>query len=229
MQLSVRLSAIAQYVPNNSQVIDVGTDHAYIPIHLRQTGQAKTCIATDINKGPLEKAAKNVSAHGIKDIRLVQTNGLQGLEEEQPDVIMISGMGGYLTIDILKAASPLVEKAKRLILQPQQDIDQVRRYLHASGFKIIDEDFVKDEEKYYTVIVAEQGNEQYKQEIDYLYGQCLMKKQLPVFKEWIALKLQKQEGILTALGNQSSPHILKRQQELKQEIEGLKEVTRCLS
>lgn len=229
MQLSVRLSAIAQYVPPNSHVIDVGTDHAYIPIHLRQTGQAKTCIATDINKGPLEKAAKNVKAYGIEEIRLVQTNGLQGLEEEQPDVIMISGMGGYLTIDILKAATSLVKRAKRLILQPQQDIDEVRRYLHANGFKIVDEDFVKDEEKYYTVIVAEQGKEQYTKENDYLYGKCLISKQLPVFKEWIALKLQKQEGIFKALENQSSPHILKRQQELKEEIEGLKEVTKCLS
>ena len=157
MQLSIRLSAIAGFVPQGSRVIDVGTDHAYIPIYLTEAGIAKSCLATDINKGPLEKARKNLVAHKISNVSLKQTNGLEGIEQDAGDVVMISGMGGYLIIDILQRSKALVQKMKKLILQPQQDIDEVRKYLHAMGFKIEDEAFVQDEEKYYTIIVAVPG------------------------------------------------------------------------
>lgn len=94
MQLSIRLSAIASFVPKGSYVIDVGTDHAYIPIYLVEQGIAKACLATDINKGPLEKARKNLAFHGIQNVSLRQTNGLEGIEIGTGDVVMISGMGG---------------------------------------------------------------------------------------------------------------------------------------
>lgn len=224
VQLSVRLSAIASFVPKGSHVIDVGTDHAYIPIYLVESGLAVTCLATDINKGPLEKAQKNISAHGIQCIELMQTNGVEGIAPDKGDVLMISGMGGYLIVDILKRGQELVKNLKRMILQPQQDIIEVRKYIHHIGFKIVEETFVKDEDKYYTVIVAEPGVEQYEQEYEYLYGKKLIEKKLPMFKEWVEMKLAKQKGIYKALQNQDSPSANERKGQLEEEIRTLREV-----
>lgn len=229
VQLSTRLAAIASFVPRGSHVIDVGTDHAYIPIYLVEEGLAVSCLATDINKGPLEKAKKNLVAHGIHHVELMQTNGVEGINPDQGDVLMISGMGGYLIVDILKRGQALLKNIKRLILQPQQDIVEVRKYLHTIGFCIVDETFVKDEEKYYTVIVAEPGKEQYVNEYEYLYGKCLIEKKLPVFKEWIEMKLAKQEGIYKALQNQDSASANARRVELEKEIQTLREVSTCLN
>jgi len=230
VQLSTRLSAIASFVPRGSQVIDVGTDHAYIPIYLVETGLAVSCLATDINKGPLEKAKKNITAHGINNIELMQTNGVEGIPADRGDVLMISGMGGYLIVDILKRGKDLVQNIKRLILQPQQDIVEVRKYLHAIGFKIVEETFVKDEEKYYTIIVAEPGQEApYTHEYQYLYGKCLIEKKIPVFKEWLEMKLAKQEGIYKALEHQNTPSAYARCKELEEEIQTLREVRKCLN
>lgn len=228
MQLSIRLSAIAKFVPQGSRVIDVGTDHAYIPIYLVKQGIAKSCLATDINKGPLEKARKNLLVHRIDHVELKQTNGLEGISEDAGDVVMISGMGGYLIVDILKKSKPLVEKMKKLILQPQQDIEEVRKYLHAIGFKIQEEDFVQDEEKYYTIIVAVPGEEYYDKDYEYTYGKCLIEKKLPLFKTWIMEKRCKQEAIYTALENQDSESALQRKAELMKEIQTLREVEACL-
>ena len=229
VQLSIRLSAIASFVPKGSHVIDVGTDHAYIPIYLVETGLAVSCLATDINKGPLEKAQKNISAHGIDCIELMQTNGVEGIDPNRGDVLMISGMGGYLIVDILKRGQELVKNLKRIILQPQQDIEEVRKYLHQIGFKIVDETFVKDEDKYYTIIVAEPGVEQYDKEYEYLYGKCLIEKKLPLFKEWLEMKLSKQEGIYKALEKQDSPSANERKNQLKEEINMLREVKVCVN
>lgn len=229
MELSIRLSAIANFVPKGSRVIDVGTDHAYIPIYLVKKGIAQTCLATDINKGPLEKAKTNLVAHGIDNVTLKQTNGLAGIEIGSGDVVMISGMGGYLIVDILEKSLSLVKTMKKLILQPQQDIVEVRKYLHQIGFKIEEETFVQDEEKYYTVIVAVPGEEHYQKDYEYLYGKCLIEKKLPVFKQWISEKFEKQEGIYKAIEHQNSPSVLRRKAELEQEIKTLMEVAECLS
>lgn len=228
MQLSIRLSAIAKCVPQGSRVIDVGTDHAYIPIYLIKKGIAKSCLATDINKGPLEKARKNLLAHKIDHVKLKQTNGLEGISEDVGEVVMISGMGGYLIVDILKKSQSLVEKMQKLILQPQQDIEEVRKYLHAIGFKIEEEDFIQDEEKYYTIIVAVPGEECYDKAYEYTYGKCLIEKKLPLFKAWIMEKRSKQEAIYSALENQDSESALQRKEELMKEIQTLREVEACL-
>lgn len=229
MQLSTRLSALVKYVPQGSRVIDVGTDHAYIPIYLIKHHIAMSCLATDINKGPLEKAAHNIKQYGINEIRLKQTNGLEGVSEADGDVIMISGMGGYLIIDILERAKTLVGGIKKLILQPQQDIDEVRKYLHQIGFRIEDEDFVIDDDKYYTVIVAVHGEEQYEHPYEYIYGRCLINKSIPVFKEWMLKKEEKLEEISEALKDKDSEAARKRQEELAKELAMHKEVMRCLS
>lgn len=228
MQLSTRLSALVQYVPQGSRVIDVGTDHAYIPIYLIKNNRAVSCLATDINAGPLKKAAHNIKQYHIHQIRLKQTNGLEGVCEEDGDVIMISGMGGYLIIDILERAKKLVSGIRKLILQPQQDIDEVRRYLHQIGFRIEDEDFVIDDDKYYTVIVAVPGNEHYAHTYEYVYGKCLIEKGLPVFKEWLVKKEEKLEEISAALQDKESESVVKRRQELAKELAMHREVMACL-
>ncbi len=229
MQLSNRLATLTKYVPQGSRVIDVGTDHAYVPIYLIKNNIVTSCMATDINKGPLIKAQQNMDKYRISNIKLKQTSGLQGVTEEDGNVIMISGMGGYLIIDILKAAMPLVKAVNRLILQPQQDIDQVRKFLHGNGFKIITEDFAKDDDKYYTILIVEKGEEMYDKEYEYLYGKCLIEKKLPLFKEWLIKKVEKLEEIKKHLkekqGEQPSARIL----ELDKEILQIKEVIVCLN
>lgn len=228
MQLSVRLAALAKFVPKGSKVIDVGTDHAYMPIYLRQTERAISCLATDINKGPLEKAAHNLKKYQISGVRLKQTNGLEGLEEEDANVIMISGMGGFLMIDILKRQPELVKRMHYLILQPQQDVMPLRKYLHSIGFKIETEDFVKDGEKYYNIVVACKGEEYYDKAYEYAYGKQLILNHNPVFEEWLDYKLNKQQGILEQLKTQNSDTVTRRRQELCEEITALQEVKKCL-
>lgn len=229
MELSNRLSTLVKYVPEGSKVIDVGTDHAYIPIYLVKHHIAVSCLATDINKGPLIKAQHNIDRYRIKNIALKQTSGLMGIEPGTGDVIMISGMGGYLIIEILKAAMPVVKAAKRLILQPQQDIKEVRKFLHEQGFKIKTEDFAEDDGKYYTILVVEQGEEQYDKEYEYVYGKCLIEKKLPLFVEWMMDKEEKLESIYSQLEGIETSHTAKRKQELEIELHMHKEVMKCLA
>ena len=58
MKISNRLLTIAGFIPANSNVIDVGCDHALLSIYLEQECNC-TCLATDINESALDNAKRN--------------------------------------------------------------------------------------------------------------------------------------------------------------------------
>ena len=63
LHLSARLRALADLVPANSVLADIGTDHAWIPADLLQRGRIQSAIALDIGAGPLARAAANLWAY----------------------------------------------------------------------------------------------------------------------------------------------------------------------
>ena len=67
MELSKRLRAVADLVTAGYQVADIGTDHAYIPIFLTETGKTDYAVAMDVNKGPLRKAQENICAYKMEE------------------------------------------------------------------------------------------------------------------------------------------------------------------
>ncbi|MGL6173559.1 MAG: tRNA (adenine(22)-N(1))-methyltransferase [Cellulosilyticaceae bacterium] len=229
MQLSTRLYTMAKFVQKESRVVDVGTDHGYIPIYLSENNIVKSCIASDINKGPLENAAKHMVKYNINNIELRQGNGLQKITlEDAIDTIIIGGMGGYLIIDILKNAEAIVKGVGHLILQPQNNIGEVRKYVHEMGFKIKEEEFITEEGKYYTVIYAIPGNETYSHEYEYVYGKITLEKQNEVFKAWMSHKEKTFKQIYETLASNPSESSLARKKELDEEYRIYEEAKKCI-
>ena len=60
MSFGVRLETIASLVPVGVAVVDVGTDHAYLPVLLAQQQKIRQAVATDIAAGPCQAAENTV-------------------------------------------------------------------------------------------------------------------------------------------------------------------------
>ena len=158
IKLNGRLITAVDLVRDGARFADVGTDHAYLPIYLMNMGKIESAIASDINRGPLERAQENIEKHGFSEkIKTVLCDGLSKVEQYDPDDVAIFGMGGELIVKIIDEAKWLrdpIEK-KRIILQPMTHAEKVREYLAREGFCIIDEILSYDRGKIYQTICAE--------------------------------------------------------------------------
>ena len=172
-EISQRLKLIASCVPKGSVVADIGTDHAYMPIYLIQNKLASRVIAMDVRRGPLEKAVNNISAGGGSDsIEIRLSDGLSALEPGEASVITISGMGGKLMERILTAGKDKISSDTGLIFSPQSEIAHFREYLINEGFITDDEKMLKEDGKYYVVIICHYGNASDTKN-DSMYDDCI--------------------------------------------------------
>ena len=102
LQLSDRLQAVASMVTENNRLADVGTDHAYIPIYLCQTGKIPSAVAMDVKKGPLLRAEQNITLYQLENhIQIRLSDGVENLDAGEVDSVVIAGMGGSLVQKIL--------------------------------------------------------------------------------------------------------------------------------
>ncbi len=229
MKLSKRMSTVAHMVNKCNTVADIGTDHGYVPIYLVKNQIAKKAFACDINKGPLEKAQININSYNCNEnIETRLGSGLTVIKPFEVDTAIIAGMGGMLIIDILKDSIETVQSLKQLVLQPQLDIGEVRKYIHSIGFKIEDEEMLIDEGKYYTVINAVKGNEKYENEIEYFFGKCLINKKSEVLKKYAQFMADKTENIIKNLSDNNSESAILKKSELEKENRLYREVLECL-
>jgi len=147
-KLSVRLQRIARMVPFCGRVIDIGTDHAFIPIYLVAAGRCATAIASDIRQGPADLARRNISEYCMEDrISVMIQDGIGQIDVKEDDCLVISGMGGYEIQSILIKKPPV--NAGTIILQPQKSLKELRKFLSGKGYQINEELIIKEKEHFY--------------------------------------------------------------------------------
>ena len=136
-------------------------------------------------------------------------------------------MGGDLVIHILNEGLDVCRNAKELILQPQSELARVRRYLREHLFRIVDEDMVIEDGKYYPMMrvvpVKEDNFWRFLSEETLLpcdmYGPLLLKNGNPSLRKYLVKQHKQLNKILKELEKQpDSEAISIRKQEVLEEI-----------
>jgi hypothetical protein len=151
-----RIEAIASLVDNDALVVDIGTDHAYLPIYLYENDITKNIVASDISSNALLFAKNNLEKHNLRGkIKLVVSDGFKNLDECF-DIAIISGVG----TETIKKILDNEVLPNKLILSSHKNVSDLREYMFKIGYKIEKEIIVYENNIYYNIIkyVKEKDN-----------------------------------------------------------------------
>jgi len=224
INLSARMKAVADLVTVGNSACDVGCDHGYVSIYLVKEKKAPKVLAMDVNKGPLERAEFNVRQAGLSDyITLRLSDGLLNYRPEEADSLIIAGMGGRLMKKILEREIEKTESFQELILQPQSELQIFREFLRNTGYSIIEEDMILEEDKFYPVIKAVAGSYQGENpSLEDRFGPVLLKKKHPVLQLYLQKEWESSMKIKAELLNAGeSRKVAERLMELSEEMDYL--------
>jgi len=148
--LSKRLQALADFIPADQIVADIGCDHALLLCRLAETGRLKKGYAIDVAVGPLRAAARNIATGKHDNIMVITAAGLKALPPDTT-VVVIAGLG-YRTIrNILADDWDKLQNINEVVVQCNAEITKFREFLSQRQVNITAEKWVKDRHDYQLV------------------------------------------------------------------------------
>ena len=233
-RLSKRLATVANYVPKGAILVDIGSDHAYLPCFLAKNTGITYAVAGEVAVGPYQSAKGNVLSEGLSEIISVRLgDGLDVVKPGEVEYVTIAGMGGALITSILEKGKEKLGSVKRLILQPNISAISIRQWLLDNSWKLVAEEILEEDGKIYEVLVAEKGKDAIDPLIPYgqsleeglLLGPYLVKEQNTVFKKkWINEKKNWQRIYQQLENAVQTTDTIEKKQELLHKIKLVKEV-----
>lgn len=220
MIVSKRLEAVRNMVTPGLTVADIGCDHGYLAISLIKNKISNRVIACDVNMGPLMRAKQNAVDNELTDVMECRlADGLSGINPGEVGCIVLAGMGGKLMTKILKQGYEVVKSAKEIIVQPQSEIESVRRFLQDNGCMIISENMICEDDKFYPIIKAVHGMMNWEQ-VFLRYGKILLREENPVLHEFLIKEREFLANLLEQLKQSgSSVEVIERTDEMRFNLE----------
>ncbi|MHA8137939.1 tRNA (adenine(22)-N(1))-methyltransferase [Lactobacillaceae bacterium Scapto_B20] len=225
-KLSQRLMTVAQYVKPGSRLADIGSDHAYLPIHLANDKLVDFAIAGEVAMGPLSNAEHEIKLAGLSDIIMPRlADGLAAIHaDDEIDTITIAGMGGALIAKILEQGQAKLNNFPALILQPNVDENEVREWLMENQYQIVDENILKEDRHIYEIIHAIKTPKPVSySDNELLFGPILIHNQNDVFIEKWHDKINRLQKAIQQMSGAKVPPTAK-MNALKTEINLIEEV-----
>jgi tRNA (adenine22-N1)-methyltransferase len=179
-----RIEAINSLINETDKVVDVGCDQAKLSLMLEKRGMSS--IASDISEKVIEKAKKDIKSPLI-DLRV--SDGLSNIKKGEADTLVLSGMGTYTIIDILSKTNLRFNK---IITISNNYHDILRNKMNDLNYKVRCEQIVKENNKYYNLIVFDCGKANYSETEIYLGLNHIDKK---MYLEYLEYLLKKYKNI----------------------------------
>lgn len=221
MKLSHRLEKVAQNVPDHARVADIGSDHAKLLLFLLEKKKIDFAVAGEVAKGPYQIAQER--SEGLP-IMVRMADGLEAIHREDAiDTVVIAGMGGQLIRDILARgqAANRLEEVFCLVLQPNNDEDELRKWLCKNFWQLSSEEILQDRGKVYEILVAKKG-ERKLSEREIKFGPYLLQENSLLFRNKWKQRLKEVDKILRLLPTAQA----RRRQRLEAEQVEIEEVLR---
>lgn len=147
--LNLKLQTIASLINKDDIVIDTCCDHAYLAIYLKENNLCKEVYASDISDKALLNAQNNIKKHNLQ-IETFLSDGFKNIKLENINTAVIAGVGTNTVLDIVNSAPKDISK---YIISSNNDFYNLRKKMKKHAFYIKKEIIVKENNKYYPIIL----------------------------------------------------------------------------
>lgn len=185
--INKKLKAIASFINTQDTVVDIGCDHAYLAIYLKENKLCKNVYASDINENALNIAKHNIKEHNL-DIETILSDGFKSIHNTSIDTAVISGMGTNSILDIIRYAPQNINK---YILCSHNNLDILRKKLYEHKLYIESEIAIYEHKKYYVIMLVTK-NYQKENRLSLKYGRSND-------KEYLSYLLKKEQEVLNRI------------------------------
>lgn len=144
---SDRIKALADDISKKDKVLDVGCDHGYLSIYLKENNLCQEVYASDIKESALNVARKNFEKHNL-DIKTYVSDGFKDIPVDF-DTAVIAGMGTSTILKILDNN----KIPNKLVLGSHNDLYKLRSSLYKMGYKLVDEQAIFEHGHYYIILL----------------------------------------------------------------------------
>lgn len=151
MAYSTRIIEVANLV-TKKRVADIGCDHGYLITYLLENKIVDFAIGSDLNELPLLNAKKNIMAKNLTNkVEFYISNGLDKIQKEDFDCVVVAGMGGSLIATILEQSLDKISD-KEIIVQPNNNSKTLRTLMQKNGFKVECEKIICEKHVIYEIL-----------------------------------------------------------------------------
>ena len=182
-QLDERLQAAADLFTACETGADIGADHGRLSCYLLRENICNRMIVADISAASLSKARGLLERCGLASRAVFRVaDGLFALDHPA-QCIAVCGMGGRLMAGILRAGKEKLQGAA-LVLSCHTEIPLVRKAIVEIGYHLAAERLVRCGGRFYIIMRAEPGTNQYSEKEIYL-GPLLMRDCPPLWQDYL--------------------------------------------
>ena len=147
-----RLTALQRHIEAGTLLVDIGTDHARLPIAALQSDRCTAAIGIDIHADPLAGARLRALAAGVGSrLILHQDDALTNLCIRVPCTIVGAGIGGNLIASSVEEWLRRAPELKALVLNPMSEERMMRAALYRAGLRCQHQTLVLDSGRIFLV------------------------------------------------------------------------------
>lgn len=197
--ISNRIIEISKMIDQkNIGVFDVGSDHGYLLLSLRELYKDMNLTGVENKKGPYLNLIKNTKN---KKITSLFSDGIDDLSNSY-SCIVLAGMGYSNIKNIISKNISKIDYIDQIVIDSHNDIKECREFFTSIGFCIENEKIIKEDNIFYEIISFKKGKKEYNLN-ELIYGPILLKQHDEIFKEKYILMNKKIESILIKLDKES--------------------------
>jgi tRNA (adenine22-N1)-methyltransferase len=197
MNLSKRLRALADLVPFNSNVGDIGADHGLLDLFLLEKGQIQKAFMVENKQGPYKRLLEATSSSPYKD--KIETSLSDGISQlpSYVNCVIIAGMGGNLIKKIIVNNVSKMKNVTSLVIDAHDHIEEVLSTLGQLNFALSDDIFLEEEGIFYDVLLFKKVDHQVVyRENELRYGPLQIKKRSPSWLSYLSKEKDRYQNLL---------------------------------